>query len=152
MFNFYDVISWCLTILYTCQPGQLHTCIIISSGSLKTVELHRRLCTIGSWEYLSTNAADFHNLEDHFQIDSWIDFLLKCASRTNVVALPSGILILEKYVPGLKPPPVLTPSVRPQCSPQCKSSENLLKSNDISKQRLAYNTSDQLFDTADQNI
>ena len=62
------------------------------------MELHRRLCTIGSWEYLSTNAADFHDLEDHFQIDSWIDFLLKCASRTNVVALPSGILILEKYV------------------------------------------------------
>ena len=144
MINFYDVISWCLTILYTCQPGQLmykymynnfffdeillFEIILHPPGSLKTVELHRRLCTIGSWEYDIPNIFQqilkiFIILNINFRLIRW---LIICWN----VLLPVELT----WCPY---PPTFwywSPSVHPPC----KSSENLLKSNDISKQRLAY--------------
>ena len=43
----------------------------------------RKLCTTQRWDYLTEKCEEFHNLENQFQIDSLIDFLLKCSSRIS---------------------------------------------------------------------
>ena len=43
----------------------------------------RKWCTTQRWDYLTKKCEEFHNLGHQFQIDSLIDFLLKCSSRIS---------------------------------------------------------------------